>query len=135
MTKRLLKKFTLNPKKLLLIDGLGAVISAFLLSVVLVNIKDIIGIPASSLYLLAILPIIFAIYDFYYYQKTHSKLKFFLKRIAIANLLYCCFSIGVAFYHSKTITNLGWTYILVEVLIIIILSVFELIVAKQLSKN
>lgn len=135
MIKRLLKSFTLNPKKLFLIDGLGAVLSAFLLSVVLVNFESIIGIPTSSLYLLAIFPIIFTFYDFYCYQKTHHKLKPFLKGIAMANLLYSCFSIGLAFYHSKTVTNLGWTYILVEVLIIIILSIFELIVAKQLAKN
>ncbi|WP_417786246.1 hypothetical protein [Tenacibaculum sp.] len=135
MIKRLLKSFTLNPKKLFLIDGLGAVLSAFLLSVVLVNFESIIGIPTSSLYLLAIFPIIFTFYDFYCYQKTHHKLKPFLKGIAMANLLYSCFSIGLGFYHSKTVTNLGWTYILVEVLIIIILSIFELIVAKQLAKN
>lgn len=135
MIKRLLKSFTLNPKKLFLIDGLGAVLSAFLLGVVLVKFESIIGIPPSSLYFLAVFPLLFAMYDFYCYQKKHNNLKSFLKGIAVVNLLYCCFSIGAAFYHLKTITNLGWAYILFEILIIIILSNFELTVAKQLTKK
>ncbi|REH43934.1 hypothetical protein C7448_11241 [Tenacibaculum gallaicum] len=135
MIKQLLKSLTLTPKKLFLIDGLGAVISTFLLGVVLVNFESIIGIPPSTLYLLAVLPIFFTIYDFYSYQKTYNELKPFLKGIAILNLLYCCLSIGVAFYHFKTITSIGWGYILVEVSIIIILSIVELTIAKRLTKN
>lgn len=135
MSKQLLKNVTLNPKKLLLIDGLGAVLSAFLLGVVLVNFESTIGVPSSTLYLLAVLPIFFAFYDIYCYQKTCNELQPFLKGIAILNLLYCCFSIGVAFYHFKTITSIGWIYILVEILIIIVLSTIELAVAKRLSKN
>lgn len=135
MIKRLLKSFTLNPKKLFLIDGLGAVLSAFLLGIILVKFESIIGIPPSTLYFLAVFPLLFAIYDFYCYQKKYNNLKSFLKGIAIVNLLYCCLSIGIAFYHRKTISNLGWTYIIVEIFIIIILSNFELTVAKQLAKN
>ncbi|WP_408024430.1 hypothetical protein [Tenacibaculum sediminilitoris] len=135
MIKRLLKSFTLNPKKLFLIDGLGAVLSAFLLGVILVNFESVIGIPPSTLYSLAIFPIIFTFYDFYCYQKAYNSLKPFLKGIAILNLLYCCFSIGLVFYHFKTITSVGWIYILIEVLIIITLSIIELTVAKRLIKN
>ncbi|MDX8553835.1 hypothetical protein MK851_09410 [Tenacibaculum sp. 1B UA] len=135
MIKQLLKSLTLNPKKLFLIDGLGAVLSAFLLGVILVNLESIIGIAPSTLYLLAVLPIFFAVYDFYSYQKIHNELKPFLKGIAILNLLYCCLSIGAAFYHYKTITSIGWIYILVEVSIIIILSIIELTIAKRFTKN
>ena len=135
MIKQLLKSLTLNPKKLFLIDGLGAVISTFLLGVVLGNFESIIGIPPSTLYLFAVLPIFFAVYDFYCYQKTDNSLKPFLRGIAILNLLYCCLSIGVAFYHYKTITSIGWIYILVEVSIIIILSIVELTIAKRLPKK
>ena len=135
MVRLLIKNLLLNPKKMFLIDGLGAVLSAFLLGIVLIKLESIIGIPPSTLYSLAIFPLLFAIYDFYCYLKKHSRLKSFLKGIAIANLLYCCFSIGIAFYHLKTITNLGCIYILTEILIIIILSIFELMIAKQLTKN
>lgn len=135
MIKRLLKSFTLNPKKLFLIDGLGAVLSAFLLGIVLVKFESIIGIPPSTLYFLAVFPLLFVIYDFYCYRKKHNNLKSFLEGIAVANLLYCCFSVGVTLYHLKTITYLGWIYILAETLIILILLSFEFMIAKQLAKN
>ncbi len=120
-----------NPRKLFLIDGLGAIFSAFMLGVVLVKLETAFGIPSSSLYILAIFPVFFAIFDFYGYQKKHSSLGQFLKIIALLNLLYCCLSIGFAFYHKETITTLGWMYIFVEILIIITLAVIELKVAKR----
>lgn len=135
MIKKLLKNVILNPKKLFLIDGLGAFLSAFLLGVVLVKFESTIGIPPSSLYFLTVFPLIFTMYDFYCYRKNHNNLRCFLKGIAVVNLLYFCLSIGVAFLHRKTITNLGWIYIIVEVFIITILSNFELKVAKQLTKK
>ena len=49
----------LNPKKLFLIDGFGAIISAFLLGVVLVKFEEKIGVPVSVLYLLATIPLFF----------------------------------------------------------------------------
>ena len=39
----------LTPKKLFLIDGIGAVLSAFLLGVVLVKLQSLIGMPTNHL--------------------------------------------------------------------------------------
>ncbi|TDQ23768.1 hypothetical protein [Tenacibaculum caenipelagi] len=136
MIKQIIEFSILNPKKLFLIDGFGATLSALLLGLVLVKYESVFGIPPSTLYLLALLPVFFIIYDFYcYFKKGSKKQTQFLKRIALINLLYCCLSIGAAFYHSKTITNLGWTYILVEVLIIIVLAIIEFTTAKRLTKK
>ncbi|MEQ8471896.1 MAG: hypothetical protein RIC35_11965 [Marinoscillum sp.] len=131
----LVAKAELNPKKLFLIDGIGAIMSALLLGVVLANLERIFGIPSSTLYFLAILPIFFAIYDFYGYRKGNDKLSPYLTGIAVINLLYCCLSIGVAFRHIGTITNFGWTYILIEILIVTILVIVELKVAKRLANH
>lgn len=120
-----------NPKKLFLIDGFGALLSAFLLGIVLVKFEPVFGIPAATLYVLAALPVFFAIYDFYTYFKANSKLRHFLKGIAIMNLLYCCLSIGLAIYHKGSITNLGWAYIAVEILIVVLLAILELKVARR----
>ena len=67
--EQLITKAKLNSKKLFLIDGFGAIISAFLLGVVLVKFQEKIGVPVSVLYLLATIPVFFAAYDFYCYQK------------------------------------------------------------------
>ena len=131
MLKQIIEKMEHNPKQLFLIDGFGAMLSAFLLGVVLVKLERIFGIPSSALYLLATFPVLFAIYDFYSYQKKSDKLWLFLRGIAIMNLLYCCLSIGLAFYHYEKITALGWSYIITEILIVSILAIIELKVSNQ----
>ena len=124
-----------NPKKLFLIDGLGATISAVLLGIVLTRLVSFIGIPESTLYFLAVIPSLFAIYDFYCYLKIENKIGIFLKTIGIANLVYCCLSVGLAIYHRATITHLGWMYVLIEVMIVGLLAYVEMKVAKRLSKR
>lgn len=129
---RIAERFTTNPKTLFLIDGVGAVVSAFMLGVVLVSLEPSFGIPASSLYFLATLPLCFAIYDLYCYRRVNSGLGSYLRGIAVVNLLYCCLSMGFALYHSETLTALAWACILTEILIVAVLAMFELRVAGTL---
>jgi amino acid transporter len=128
---QILENIDLDPKMLFLIDGFGAILSAFLIGVLLVKFENYIGIPTSTLYFLATLLILFAAYDLYCFRKQNEKLGRYLKGIAIINLLYCFLSIGFAFYHSRTITNLGWAYIIVEILIVVTLAILELEIAKR----
>lgn len=121
----------LSPKKLFLIDGLGATLSFFLLAIALVKFENIFGLPRTTLYFLAHFPCIFALYDFYCFQKTPQNVRFFLSCIAYANLFYCCLSIGFALYHFQQLTYLGIIYILLEVVIIIVLAGFELKIAAR----
>ncbi len=122
-------------KNLFLLDGFGALVSAFLLGVVLVKLEVYFGIPKKALYVLAALPCFFMIYDFYCFFKVEKNLGKYLKGIAIVNLLYCCLSIGMAFYHQEVITYLGWIYIIVEIIIVVVLSLFELKVANNYIKS
>ena len=129
---QIIEKCILSPRKLFLIDGFGAILSAFLLGVVLVKFESYIGIPASTLYFLASLPIFFAIYDFYCLRKKNADYGKVLKGISIINFLYCCLSIGFSFYHLETITPTGWAYVLIEVLIVMFIATIEFKVAKKL---
>lgn len=65
----MLEKFISHPKKLFLIDGLGAILSVFLLGFVLVKLERVVGIPSKTLYFLATMPVFFAIYDLYSIKK------------------------------------------------------------------
>ncbi len=130
----MLEKFISHPKKLILIDGLGALLSAFLLGYVMVKLESIFGIPSKTLYFLATMTVIFAIYDFYCSRKTNDDLGQFMMGIAIINLIYCCISVVFAFYHFGTITIFGWSYLLFEILIIVTLARIEFKVAKRLIK-
>ena len=69
MFQKIINPFSLHPKKLFLIDGLGAMLSAFLLGIVLVELETIFGIPTSVLYWLASFPIFFTLVDFYAFTK------------------------------------------------------------------
>lgn len=120
-------------KKLFLLDGFGALLSAFLLGVILVKLETYFGIPKQTLYFLAALPCLFAVYDFYCYFRIEENLGKFLKGIAIVNLLYCCLSIGFAFHHFEKITYLGWAYIIGEIIIVVAIAVVELRATRQSS--
>lgn len=130
--EQVIDQFCENPKRLFLLDALGAIVSAFLLGVVLVQFEALFGIPSSTLYALAAIPVLFALFDFYSSRQDRSKLSGLLKAIASMNLLYCLLSLGLAFFHFSSITILGWAYILGEIGIISVLALLELRVAKRL---
>lgn len=122
----------ISPKILFLIDGIGALVSALFLGVVLVRLEDKIGMPENVLYLLAILPICFAIYSFscYFFLQRASRL--FLKGIAALNLLYAFLTLGLLFLFDHNLTLLGWTYFVAELLVLAVLIFLEI---KASSKN
>ena len=81
-----LNKITSNPRKLLLIDGIGALVSALFLGVILVKWNPLIGMPIDVLYILAAIAGIFAVYSLscHFFVKAHWA--FYLRMIMIANL-------------------------------------------------
>ncbi len=120
-----------KPERLFLIDALGALLSILLLSVVLVRLESVFGIPKATLYFLAFWPCIFMFYDLYCYFRIKHKVRFFLKGIAFANITYCLLSLATAFYHRSTITQIGWIYIILEITTVLILVKFEFRVANK----
>lgn len=126
--------FLINPKKLILIDFVGALFSAFLLGVVLVKFESTFGIPKNTLYLLAFFPCLFAFYDFYMLIRNQRNFRFYLKVIAYANIVYCFLSAGLAIYHYQSITFFGLGYISIEILIILVIVSLE-IKASQKFKS
>ncbi|MGB0524990.1 MAG: hypothetical protein ACPGJS_18605 [Flammeovirgaceae bacterium] len=122
---------TIPPKKWLLIDGCGALLSAFLLGMVLTKFQDFFGMPLRELYFLAALPCLFAIYDFTCYFFLTANWKTYLKYIAIANLMYTIISMGLVMYNYQKLTIFGILYFGSELIIILILVRFELKAATQ----
>ena len=125
----------LNSKKIFLIDSFGALLSAFLLGVVLVRFESTFGMPRKVLYFLSITACIFAIYSFMIYLLIKENWKPYLKIIAFANLIYCCLTIGLTLYFNKEVTNLGLIYFLAEVSVVITLAIIELKSASKIIYN
>jgi|GEM_PF-1767205 hypothetical protein len=66
-----------------------------------------------TLYVLALFPCLFGLYDLYCYLNTGKSTTRFLKGIAILNLFYCFLSLGFGLYHYKSLTYWGWANIII----------------------
>lgn len=128
--QQLITQLSAQPKRLFLIDGLGAFLTAFLLSVVLANFESSFGMPQKTLYFLSFLAGIFCLYSFCCYFFVASNWRPFLKVIAVANTLYCGLTLGLVFYYYQSLTLLGIVYFLGEIGVIVGLVVVELACSK-----
>lgn len=115
----------INPYKLFLIDGLGAFLTAFMLGVVLYKYNYIVGIPKNILQLLAIIPISYAIYSISCSFLKIENWRPYLKRIAVANILYCLITFSLIIFLFQKLTLLGILYFIGEIIIIMSLVYIE----------
>lgn len=120
------KKFALNPNKLFLVDGLGALLTAFLLFVIMKRFNEYFGAPQTTLACLCILALVFSFYSITCFFLLKDNWQPFLRAIIVANLLYCCLTAGLVFYSYPGITTLGIIYFLGEIIIILGLVFIEL---------
>ena len=115
-----------NPYTLFLIDGIGAVVSAFMLGIILPKLEHFIGMPAEILHYLAIAAALFAVYSLTCYMVRPARWTIFLRIIGMLNLTYCAVSIALVFYYFPQLTMLGLTYFIVEKIILFSLAMIEL---------
>lgn len=120
-----LHSLTSNPKKLFLFDGIGAVISAIFLGIVLVKLEVYFGMPKTVLYMLASLACTYALYSLSCSLFFPSSWRPLLKAIALANLLHCGLTLGLVVSFYQKLTVLGLTYFLLEMVIVVGLVVLE----------
>lgn len=120
-----MNRFNQNPRQLFLIDGIGALVSAVSLGVILPMFQSHIGVPLQSLYFLALWPVLFAVYDLYCYFSKSSYWKFGLRAVALLNISYTILSVYLLIQHQEQVKVLGWLYFIGEILILIVLSRIE----------
>jgi type III secretory pathway component EscS len=114
----LLDNLSLSPKRLFLIDSLGALLTAFLLGAILTRLEDDFGMPRKVLNPLSIVALVYALYSFNCYLFVRANWRLFLKIITIANAVYCCATIGLVISFYQALTFLGLAYFLGEISII-----------------
>ncbi len=119
-------KFKLRPKSIFLLDGLGALLSAILLCIVLRTFNQYIGISKTTLTYLSWLAVLFSIYSLTCFFVLSNHWKPFLILISIANLLYGTLTLGIIIYNYHYITLIGIIYFLAEIAIIYLLVFIEL---------
>lgn len=117
---------TSNPKRVFLIDGIGAFLSAMFLFAILSFFKKEFGLPQNTLYLLFIIACIFSIYSITSYYLIRKKWRTYLRIILIANMLYCVLTIMLLVISHDTVTLFGLIYFILEILTISCIVFIEL---------
>lgn len=108
----------LPPRRLFLIDSLGALLSALLLGLVLASFESFFGMPARVLYLLTTMAMAFFTYSLLCYWYAKKRWRLFLKWIAIVNLLYGCLTLGLVIAQWDNLSVWGLTYFVLEIAVV-----------------
>ena len=131
---KIIKQLSSEPKKMFLIDSIGALTTAFLLFVVLRIFNEYFGMPERILTYLSVIAVFFCIYSTTCFFVIKTNWTTFIKGISIANLLYCVLTIGLVIFYNPQLTTIGTAYFIGEIAIIIGLVCIELNVATEIKK-
>ncbi len=134
MLKVAIENLTSNPKRLFLIDSIGAFLSASFLFVILSFFEQEFGVPQKTLYLLFGIACFFSTYSIFCSIFVDKQWSVFLKIISIANLFYCLLTIIFLIINHNSITLLGLIYFIIETMIISCLAYIEFRTANRKRK-
>lgn len=121
----------INPKQLFLVDSLGALVSAFMLGVVLVTLEEMIGMPRQVLYMLSLIACFFFVNSLWCFLRSQENWRPRMKLVAVFNLMYCCLTAGLVIYLYQKLTIWGIIYFVVEKIIVVPLAILELKIASN----
>lgn len=126
-----MSQIRIHPKVILLIDGIGALMTVFFLAGVLRTFSHWFGMPDNILWLLAAVGLVFCLYSFSCELFVRQHWIPFLKVICIANLMYCCLTFSLVIYFRQSLTVSGILYFLAEISIICVLVYVESVVIRN----
>lgn len=137
MTKLLFNPFSLlimtvfRSSKLLFLDGVGAVVSAVSLGVVLPAIQPWVGLSYEILMFLAVLALILAIFSFGSFAAYSSVWKPRLFQVGVFNLAYCLLTTILIGCYWQEMETLGRIYFPLEIFVVVALACWEIKVSKE----
>jgi len=111
--------------EIFLVDGIGALLTAGLLFVLVIPYHELFGLPAHVLKPMAYAGILFATYSILCYFLNPTKWPIFLKIIAGANTLYCVYTLLRLIEYRASVTIWGWIYFIGEIIIVMSLVQWE----------
>ncbi len=116
--------------KIFLLDAVGAFVSIIFLSL-LYSFDDFFGMPKSVIQIFLGIATAFFVYSTTIYFIKPINWQFYLKVIATLNICYCLFTLYHLHQNLDTLTLYGHTYFIAEILVILILSTYELKNARK----
>ncbi len=114
-----------NPKRIFLIDAFGALLTAISLFGILAQLEQHFGMPKKALYLLSGIAFCLFIYSMSCNRFIKLNWKPFLRILIISNIIYSLISLGLIIKYSKKLTEPGWIYFILELIIIGIIVIVE----------
>ena len=125
MVQRLVERLRREPRRVFLIDGVGATLSALSLGVVFTALWEYVGMPRPVLLPLALVALAYAAYSIRCYYQRRNQWRRCLRIISSANLAYIGVTAGLVVAFWARLTVLGVTYFLLEIVLIGALVVVE----------
>ncbi|PQJ69644.1 hypothetical protein BTO14_16765 [Polaribacter butkevichii] len=120
-----LNELKTNPKRFFLIDAFGALLTAISLFGILAQLEPYFGMPKKTLYLLSGIAFCLFIYSISCNKFIKLNCIPYLRILIISNIIYSLISLGLLIKYSEKITELGWVYFILELLIIGIIVIAE----------
>jgi hypothetical protein len=127
----MINQLTSNPRKVFLLDGFGAVLSAFSLGIILIQFESWFGMPKEKLVYLAAVAVVFSIYSFICYFRFPNNWRLFLAIIATSNFIYSLVTLRLIFLLYQELTLLGLTYFILELIILMVLIWIEFLTIRN----
>jgi len=130
ITPVLIERLGRSPRTLFLVDGIGALVTALLVGVVLPALGEHIGTPGPVLRALALTAAVFAAYSLTCAATRPTRWPGYLRGIAVANAGYCLVTAALLIRFSAALHTLDWFYFVGEIFVVGALATLELRVAR-----
>jgi len=112
-------------KKIFLLDGIGALMTALIVGFVVGLNPELFGVPSSICKLLSLIAFVFAAYSCGCFFLLPQFSIWFLFVICAANSLYILYTLALVVRYFETIKVLGIVYFILEAIIVGVLISFE----------
>lgn len=126
-----MKSILTDPKKIFLLDGIGALLTSLLLLLVVRNKTELFGVLPSVCVKLSVIAFVFCVYSLTCYFLAREKWRSLLKVIAFANIAYCVTTVLLLANLYERLTPVTYTYFSIELGIITGLSIAEFRLASR----
>lgn len=124
-----------SPRTLFLLDGVGALVTALLVGVVLPRLGEHIGMPRPVLRALALTAAAFAAYSLTCAATQPTRWPGYVRGIALANSGYCLVTVAVLIRFAAALQVLDWLYFVGEIVVVCALVTLELRVARAATTD
>lgn len=126
-----MKTLLTDPKKIFLLDGIGAFLTSFLLLVVVRHKTELFGVLPSVCIKLSAIAFAFCVYSLICHFLARENWRSLLKVIAFANITYCVITVLLLANFYEQLTPVAYTYFSIELGIITGLSIAEFRLASR----